>query len=423
MLATNATSASRAYDPAAASPPQALVVGGRLQGLELSWLARRAGYRVVVVDREEVVPAAGLADACVVADVEDADALVALVLKSDIVLPALEDATALALLQEYGASVGTDVVADLGAYAVSASKTASNELFGQLGLPMPRPWPQCGFPVIIKPDGLSGSQGVCRADSEAELREAAEFLGHAHQGAVVQEYLTGPSYSLEVIGNGWDYACLPVTEVCCADDHDCERIIAPAQLDAGLHGQFLHIAHSLAQRLRIDGIFDIEAIDHNGQLRLLEIDARFPSQTPISVYCATGVNMVELLAARHVPGALARAHVQAQEKEKAVDRDGRCCLYQQIAVCGSEVALVGEHALAHAVPLREHRGLFGADTVISDWAPGAESWKAIVIITANTIHDAWERYERCIQGIRIAQGTAPRCLPPRDKKVYYDALT
>ena len=46
-----------------------LIVGGKLQGTEAAYLAAKAGWETVLVDRREAVPAAGLADVHVIADV------------------------------------------------------------------------------------------------------------------------------------------------------------------------------------------------------------------------------------------------------------------------------------------------------------------------------------------------------------------
>jgi len=40
---------------------------------------------------------------------------------------------------------------------------------------------------------------------------------------------------------------------------------------------------------------DLEVIDHKGELKILEIDARFPSQTPIVAYHGSGINYIEEL--------------------------------------------------------------------------------------------------------------------------------
>ena len=46
-----------------------LVVGGKLQGTEAVYLAAKAGWETVLVDRREAPPAAGLADRHVVTDI------------------------------------------------------------------------------------------------------------------------------------------------------------------------------------------------------------------------------------------------------------------------------------------------------------------------------------------------------------------
>ena len=46
-----------------------LIVGGKLQGTEAAYLAAKAGWETVLVDRREAPPAAGLADVHVIADV------------------------------------------------------------------------------------------------------------------------------------------------------------------------------------------------------------------------------------------------------------------------------------------------------------------------------------------------------------------
>jgi len=38
------------------------IIGGRLQGLEAVYLAKKAGWQTLLVDKEAAVPAAGLCD-------------------------------------------------------------------------------------------------------------------------------------------------------------------------------------------------------------------------------------------------------------------------------------------------------------------------------------------------------------------------
>jgi len=387
--------------PPCACKRNALIVGGRLQGIELAYLAGEAGWRTTLVDRRpaHAVPASGLADCFVQADVADGARMLPLIAAADIVLPAVEDSDALAQLLEYGQQAGTDVACDLEAYRISSSKSLSNSLFARLGLPQPAPWPQCGFPAIVKPDGASGSQGVRVVQDAAGLAEALAASGGE---PVIQRYLPGRSWSMEVIGNGRDYRLLPITEVVCGADFDSERIVAPAAIGKAAAAQLTAIGHSLAQALKIDGIFDIEVISDQGQLQILEIDARFPSQTPLSIYYSHGINMVSLLAARHQPNSALQIAPPTQQQ---------VCLYQQVVASHGQLQMVGEHALAQAAPLSQQPGFFGADLALTNWRPGATSWQAIVIVCAPDYRQAEQRYQSFLAAaqdslaVRMAQST------------------
>ena len=143
--------------------------------------------------------------------------------------------------------------------------------------------------MICKPDSLSGSRGVRRIETEEELERCGGC------SLVVQQYLDGPSYSLEVLGDGSDSVFPMITEVVTDAEYDCKRILAPAAVSDELADEFLGIAEKINSVIRIHGIFDIEVVLNGGRLYVLEIDARFHSQTPISIYHAAGINFVELL--------------------------------------------------------------------------------------------------------------------------------
>ena len=55
------------------------------------------------------------------------------------------------------------------------------------------------------------------------------------------------------------------------------------------------ISVKIAELIELKGIMDVEVIDDEGILKVLEIDARIPSQTPTVVYHSTGVNLLEEL--------------------------------------------------------------------------------------------------------------------------------
>ena len=106
------------------------------------------------------MPAAELCDSFAQVDVTNNHNLEAALGEVDFIIPAFEDASALKSLAQWSRQKGVSLAFDPQAYAVSSSKLKSAELFRKIGLPIPRSWPQCSFPVLAKPGIGSGSKGV-----------------------------------------------------------------------------------------------------------------------------------------------------------------------------------------------------------------------------------------------------------------------
>ncbi len=148
------------------------------------------------------------------------------------------------------------------------------------------------------------------------------------------------------------------------DLYDCKRVLAPADLPPALKADFGDLSQKIAADLDLRGIMDVEVILHQGQLKVLEIDARLPSQTPTAVYHSTGINMIELLVDVFVRGSLPDS--LAIDQEKAV-------IYEHIKVTPETMEVAGEHIMAGAEPLRVRKGFFGADEAITDFKPGKDA--------------------------------------------------
>lgn len=334
-----------------------------------------------------MAPGAALADRYVQADIFDESSIKSLFQEADVILPAIEDEEVLKKIMDYGSQMNKPVIFDEQAYEISSSKRLSNQLFRRLALPMPKNYPNCGFPIMIKPDGLSGSIGVYKVSAK---KQAASLLQKIGGNAIVQEYLEGRSFSLEVIGDGKQYFYPQITEVVTDNEYDAKRIIAPADITKEQTEQFLHMAQKLAKQLKIKGIFDIEVICHNGTLKLLEIDARLPSQTPVSVYHSTGINMIKLLVE------LQLGIFRGIEKSEY----SKVCFYQQIRVQKGQIDVLGERIMKECSNLKELDGFYGADKAITDYAQGKEEWRAIVIVTGDTVIEAHRKFFSCIHRIK-----------------------
>ncbi|WKY44055.1 3-methylornithine--L-lysine ligase PylC [Eubacteriaceae bacterium ES2] len=360
-----------------------LIVGGRLQGIEIAYLARKAGYYTLLLDKDKQAPAQHLVDQYVTGDALDDNLLRNLFARADVVIPALENMAVLKRLVYLSQVMNKRLLFDEAAYNISSSKEKSNALFSRLSLPIPQKYPDCPFPVIVKPDDLSGSAGVLKFDSREQIDH---YLANQKKDLVVQEFIEGPSYSLEVVGNGQSYICPQITQIIVDNDYDCKRVVAPAQVSQDIINQFEEISNQLFNELKIKGIFDIEVILHHGLLKILEIDARFPSQTPIAIYHATGINMVKVM-------------VEEDYSCREFPKGSHVCLYQQIQVDRQGIAVLGEHIMSDCRDLKVMEGFFGADVAITNYLPGCEKFNSIIIITAESYKSAYQKFEEVQQEI------------------------
>ncbi|AET67269.1 pyrrolysine biosynthesis protein PylC [Desulfosporosinus orientis DSM 765] len=368
------------------------VVGGKLQGVEAVYLAKKAGWEVVLVDKNDWVPAAELCDQFCNLDVTKVVEWIPVIKSVDLVIPALENQEALDSLVRSSHYTKVPLLFDKEAYGISSSKLESNKMFARTGVPAPTPWPECGYPIIVKPSGASGSEGVHK------IRSAAEFQSVFGKGLtdwVIEEYLEGPSYSLEVIGYAGFYKVLQITELHMDKDYDCKRVIGSGVISPELREKFEQIGLTLAGNLKLNGIMDIETILHKNELKVLEIDARLPSQTPISVYHATGVNMLEILG---------QAFVQGEPWQDFDIQEQNGVIFEHIHVSNDSLEVCGEHIMADAGPLHVYPDFFGAHEVLSNYIPGKTDWVATLIIKEKTLADAWKQREIVIQAIRNAWG-------------------
>ncbi len=393
-----------------------LVVGGKLQGTEAAYLAGKAGWDVVLVDRRPAPPAAGLVAEHVCADLTaDEAAARALVASCDAVLPACEDLGTLEWLDARVEGWGVPLLFDLAAYRVTQSKAASRELFERLGVPLPAPWPACGLPAVVKPDSASGSDGVTVVHDEAALEAALAALRAGGHEPVVEEYVAGPSLSYEVLAAGGRARTLQVTGLEFDAVYDCKRVVAPVgeaapgdepaavradgstawerAVPEGTLARFAAVSEHLAAGLGLRGLMDVEVMVRGGEPLLLEIDARLPSQTPTAVYWSSGLNILVELHATVTGGAPSDA--------PAVTR--RACAYQHVRVHDGVAEVCGEHVMGGARPLRLVPGLFGADEVLTDHAPGARRWCATLIVAAATPADARAAAQQAVAGLAAVE--------------------
>jgi pyrrolysine biosynthesis protein PylC len=365
------------------------IVGGKLQGVEAAYLARKAGWEVRVVDKKSRVPASDLGDTFVQVDVTVEKDLDGTLGDVDFIIPTLEDDNALESLTRWSRNTGVPLAFDPEAYAVSSSKLKSTRLFKEIGLPIPAAWPQCKFPVLAKPDQGSGSKEVRIFQDFDSLKNgfSPEF---PPPGWVLEEFLDGSQHSLEVVGRPGNYRALQVTDLYVDQVFDCKRVIAPSNLPMNLIADFEELSLAIAGALNLHGIMDVEVIFSRGEFRVLEIDARLPSQTPTAVYWSTNQNMV---------GLLGDLYATSKDDFQPVGASLRGTVYEHIHVSGDGLKISGERIMTEGGSLDLLEDFFGADEAITNFEPDKDPWVATLIFCGENRHEACEKRNRSIAEI------------------------
>lgn len=366
----------------------AAVVGGNLQGTEAVYLSKKAGWEVLLIDKNPVAPASGLCDRFIQFDVTCEKQLGNALKGVELVIPALENEAALISLDHWTKSESIPFAFDLEAYSISSSKLKSDRLFARNKVPIPQPWPNCGFPVVAKPDVGSGSHGVMVFREEACLQK---YVKDAPVDIVLQEFIQGPSYSIEVLGVPGQYTSLQVTELKMDENYDCKRVLAPADLSGALVSEFERIADTLANAIELKGLMDVEVILHEDELKVLEIDARLPSQTPTAVYWSTGLNMVRMLGDLFIEGNCKLLNGPIHSKG---------VIYEHIQVTPNMLKFTGEGIMSRGAPLRIQSDFFGADEAITNYAANCDEWVATLIVCEKDRDAAKEKRNRVIADIQ-----------------------
>lgn len=358
------------------------IIGGKLQGVEACYLARKAGWHITLFDRNLACPASQMADQFYPVDVTVTD-ITALVHGCDALMPALESMAVLDILAQISARTGIPVLCDQQAYALSQSKLDSDAFFAKHGIPVPQYYPQGQFPLVAKPSVGSGSDGVHKVHT---LEELTPFLPeNTKEEWVIQEYLEGASYSIEVVGNGQQWQPYQVTQIKVDEGYDCNRVEAGHVISPTLRREMEQLGRVLGEKLGICGLFDVETILCRGKMHVLEIDARFPSQTPIAVYHATGVNLLEQLykAVTHKPLTPYREQGSAYV----------ILSHHLVDTLTGELTSPGEHCM----------GQFGALTVAKGWHQAHQailsdtSQPQWVVTTIHTSHRSLAHAEEKLQ--------------------------
>ncbi len=300
------------------------LIGGKLQGFEVTYLAKKAGMNVVLVDRNKNPLIKNMVDDFHCFDViQKPEKLIDISRMVDGIIPVNENPDTIEFLKSIKDNLECPILFDFDAYHTSRDKKRSKEYFRSIDVPAPLDNPTVP-PFFVKPSCQSSSVGTSIIYEE-------EGLEGLDPSMLVEEYVDGDVISLEVVGDGSNFAVVKETKVHVDDTYDC-HMITPI----GHYPAFREISHKLAKNLNLRGIMDIEAIDSLGGLKVIEIDARFPSQTPTVVYHCTGINLVELLFNAFSGG--------VQELDGVYGNN--YCIFEHLTPEGGKLVPIGEHMIS-----------------------------------------------------------------------------
>lgn len=373
------------------------ILGGRLQGIEATYLCRKAGYESILIDKDAQAPATTLANEAYNLNItKEVNYAKRILKKVDAVLPANENKKALAHSEKLCKELSIPFMQDNTAFWTTSNKLWSEKFLLDLNIPTPKPWPDCGFPVIVKPSNKSGSEGVFRANTIGQLQKTLKRIRGADEKIIIQEFIDGSALSIEVIAKKGEAKPLQITGLEFDDTYSCKRVHAPVEISADLQRKFNEIGEKIAKGLRLNGLTDVQAISREGVPKVNEINARLPSQTPTVVYHSSGVNIVTLLAELFLENELPDVRIQPKH----------AVIYQHIKVFDGELRVQGEHVMEEAGGLQIIKDFCGANEAITNMTvdKGARELVATLIVKAKSLGGAKKKMERVIQRIMDEYG-------------------
>ncbi|MBP1909572.1 3-methylornithine--L-lysine ligase PylC [Methanolobus bombayensis] len=300
------------------------MVGGKLQGFEVNYLAHKAGMNVVLVDRREKPLIRNAVDSFHCFDVvKEPGKLIKLSENVDAIIPVNENLETIEFLRSIKDELACPLLFDFDAYHISMDKKRSKDYFKSIDIPTPTNKPTSP-PYFVKPPCDSSSIGTSIIYDD-------EGLEGLDPSMLIEEYVEGDVISLEVIGDGTHFSVVKETKIHIDDTHDCHMV---TPIDN--YPEFRKITYELAKNLNLRGIMDVEAIDSSRGLKVLEIDARFPSQTPTAVYHSTGINLVEML----------MQAFSGEIQETDIVPETNYCIYEHLLLENGKLRPVGEHVLS-----------------------------------------------------------------------------
>ena len=195
-------------------------------------------------------------------------------------------------------------------------------------------------------------------------------------------------WSIEVIGNGETARSYVTTEVVLDTNYDCKMVRCnPNILSEEDETEFRRVGKDVAERMGLKALMDVEAILTPKGLRVLEIDARIPSQTPAAILQGTGVNLLEELMTTALGKPVDREPVRGSS------------VYRHLVFKDGVLRSSGEKEFGKVRNPVISQGLFDSEESISDYEPGKREWRATLMHSGATEEEVDEKCRLSIERI------------------------
>jgi len=261
------TGVGKRYDIVSAFAQHATVVAADPNPLAPAQYAAHHRRAVPRIDDPSYVPA--LRELC------DEYGVGAVVPLTDLDLHVLADARAAGVLPAF--------VPDPEIARSTFDKYETHLLLSRLGLPSPPTvlpgQPVDAFPVMVKPRWGSGARSIHRADDE---RAAEFFVDYIREPAMVQKFMDGPEFSMDVLCD-LSGRCLNAVPRTMIESRGGESIKGTVIDDPELIGLGARVAEALGVR----GPCTIQAFrDREIGLGITDVNTRFGGAFPAPMYAA-----------------------------------------------------------------------------------------------------------------------------------------
>ncbi|HET6550319.1 MAG TPA: ATP-grasp domain-containing protein [Solirubrobacter sp.] len=185
-------------------------------------------------------------------------------------------------------------------------KYLAHRLLESHGLPSPPTWlpgePAHGYPAVVKPRQGSGSRSIHPC---ADEREAEFFAGYVKEPVMVQRFMDGPEFSVDVLCD-LDGRCLNAIPRTMLESRGGESIKGGAIADPDL----IELGRAVAEALPLRGPATIQMFrDRELGLRVTDVNARFGGAFACPMYAARPGRTYPELIVRMASGERIEPHV------------------------------------------------------------------------------------------------------------------